>query len=266
MIEIEYTAAVIFPSSKVGCRVFNMSLNRSRLDRFISEQFQISRRDVRLMLAQKRVLVDGEIATDIEQIIDKFSLICIDDKIVQDNLPRYIMLNKPVGVVSATKDKQHKTVVDLLPSLKSSRSEHASLHIVGRLDLNSSGLLLLTNDSRWSSYLTSPINKIEKKYRVTLENPLSPDYIEAFEQGMYFAFEDITTAPAKLEILSDHVALVSLTEGRYHQIKRMFGRFRNPVVKLHRLAIGALTLDQQLMPGDSRELSADEVKGIKISR
>lgn len=237
-----------------------MTLSTSRLDRFISAQCKISRRDVRLMLAQKRILVDGIIANNIDDIIDKFSHITLDKKILQANEPSYVILHKPVGVVSATKDDQHKTVIDLLNLPQSVDKD--SLHLVGRLDLNTSGLVLLTNDSRWSERLTSPEKKVEKRYRVTLQNKLSDDYIAAFNQGMYFGYEGITTRPAKLEIISSHVAMVSLVEGRYHQIKRMFGRFRNPVVALHRVAIGSLVLTEQLKVGESRLLTPEEVTGI----
>jgi len=241
-----------------------MALNKIRLDRFISQKLNISRGDVRLMLAQKRICVDDLLASNIEQIINDFSVVKFDNKIMQNNKPCYLMLHKPVGVVSATKDQQHKTVIDLLKASGLVSLETCeSLHIVGRLDLNTSGLILLTNDSRWSHYLTSPENKVIKKYRVTLANQLSTDYIQAFKQGMYFSYEDITTKPALLEIVSDNVADVYLTEGRYHQIKRMFGRFRNPVVKLHRIAIGNLSLCNDLTVGASRLLTNEELAKIK---
>jgi len=215
------------------------------------------------MLAQKRIIVDGRIASDTQQLIDEFSHVVLDDKVLQANTPSYIMMNKPVGVVSATKDEQHKTVIDLLADTNLlSNADQANLHIVGRLDLNSSGLLLLTNDGRWSRRLTSPEKKITKLYRVTVENPITEDYIQAFAEGMYFAFEDITTRPVKLDIINEKVAELSLVEGRYHQIKRMFGRFRNPVLKLHRMAIGNLLLDADLAPGQSRMLDQDEVNNI----
>lgn len=234
-----------------------MQSKRARLDRFLSSYLQINRKDVRLMLAHKRVTVDGVIAENIDQPIDEFSCIILDDQLLQSNSPVYVMMNKPVGVVSATNDEQHRTVIDLLD-----RVDKNDLHIVGRLDLNSSGLLLLTNDGRWSRQLTSPQSKVTKVYQVTLKNPISEEYVVAFEAGMYFAYENITTQPARLEILSEYVAQVSLTEGRYHQIKRMFGRFRNPVLQLHRTSIGALSLDPELAPGHSRDLTVDEVAHI----
>jgi len=234
-----------------------MTIAHSRLDRFIAEKCQISRRKVRLMLAQKRIQVDGLVVDDIGLIINKFSQIELDGKTLQANKAYYLMLHKPIGVVCATKDEQHQTVIDLLD-----HPVKDELHIVGRLDLNTSGLVLLTNDSRWSERLMSPEHKVAKKYLVTLANPVTPDYINAFAQGMYFEFEDITTLPVKLTIISDYQVEVELLEGKYHQIKRMFGRFRNPVIGLHRYAIGNLTLDETLLIGDSRALTEQQVATI----
>jgi 16S rRNA pseudouridine516 synthase len=228
-----------------------MSINRARLDRFISETCQINRKKVRLLLAQKRVTVDGVIATDIALPIDKFSVISLDNKVLQQHQALYVMLHKPIGVVCATKDDKHRTVIDLLGELLSAE-EKASLHIVGRLDLNTSGLVLLTNDSRWSEKLTSPKSKVAKHYLVTLQNPLTQEYIAAFSAGMYFAYENITTLPVVLTITSQYQAEVVLTEGRYHQIKRMFGRFNNPVIALHRTSIGKYVLDESLNLGESK--------------
>ncbi|WP_286261882.1 pseudouridine synthase [Thalassotalea atypica] len=236
-------------------------LNTTRIDKFIAAHLNISRRDVRLILAQKRVVVDSRVATNIDQRINKFSTVILDGDVILDNQPVYIMLHKPVGVVSATSDKQHKTVIDLIDC---NNIEHLQskdeLHIAGRLDLNSSGLILLTNDSRWSEAIASPEGKVEKCYQVTLENKLTHEYIEAFKQGFYFGYEDITTLPAKLTIINAHFAEVKLIEGKYHQIKRMFGRFRNPVVALHRSAIGSITLDENLAAGKYRALTAEEIK------
>jgi 16S rRNA pseudouridine516 synthase len=206
------------------------------------------------MLARGRIVVDDIVATDINQVIEQFSHVSLDGQTLQANNPVYVMLNKPAGVVSATKDEQHRTVIDLLE-----RADRNDLHIVGRLDFNSTGLLLLSNDGRWSRQLTAPNKKVTKLYRVQLTKPLQSDYIEAFAEGMYFPFEGITTRPAKLRIISPHLAEVELIEGRYHQIKRMFGRFDNKVLALHRTAIGGVILDPNLRPGQSRELTAQEV-------
>jgi 16S rRNA pseudouridine516 synthase len=231
-----------------------MSGKKHRLDRFISAKTATPKSNVRLMLAQKRIRVDGQLATDLSQPIDQFSHVVLDGNVLQNNSRRYIMMNKPIGVVSATKDEQHKTVMDLL-----CEEDAADLHIVGRLDLNSSGLLLLTNDGDWSRALMSPENKVAKVYEVTVEHPITNECIQAFANGMYFSYEDITTKPAKLERISECIARVTLEEGRYHQIKRMFGRFRNPVLALHRVSIGEIKLDDGLAPGEYRVLRENEI-------
>lgn len=234
-----------------------MQSKRAKLDRYMSVQLGINRRDVKLMLAQGRISIDGIPAADVYQFVDEFTHVIVDNRILQAKIPVYIMMNKPLGVVSATKDEQHKTVIDLLD-----RIDRNSLHIVGRLDFNSSGLVLLTNDGRWSRRLTAPEMKVVKRYRVTLANPVTDDYVQAFAKGMYFSYENITTQPARLEIINETTADVYLTEGRYHQIKRMFGRFQNQVLTLHRSTVGPLVLDLSLAPGESRELTEIELNEV----
>lgn len=234
-----------------------MQSSRTRLDRFLRANANINRRHVREVLARGRVTIDGIAATDINRVIDVFSHVTLDGKTLQKNQRRNVMLNKPQGVVSATRDHKNKTVIDLLDF-----DYKEQLHIVGRLDFNSTGLLLLSNDGAWSRELTSPAGKVAKRYTVGLESPIDDSYIDAFQNGMYFEFEDITTLPAGLKILDSQTAEVTLVEGRYHQIKRMFGRFDNKVVSLHRDSIGNLSLDEGLVQGESRELTAAEVAGI----
>ena len=230
-----------------------------RLDKIISQHTGLGKRDVKLLLARQRVLVDDVVCTTADTLIGQFTQVQIDGDIVQSKQPLYVVLNKPKGVVSATTDAVHQTVLQLLPE------EFSNLHIAGRLDLNSTGLVLLTNDGSWSSRITGPDTKLAKRYRVTVQNPLSTDYIQAFSEGMYFGYEDITTAPAQLQIVSDCVADVALTEGRYHQIKRMFGRFRNPVLDLHRYQVGNLQLPANLAIGDYWQLTKAEAEGVFAS-
>ena len=240
---------------RIPQRVTALSARRNRLDRLLARLLGISADDVRPMLAQKRVMVDGVCAHAREQLVDGFSVISVDEVIVQAQAARYLMLHKPRGVLSATQDPRHPVVSDLVP-------DSAGLHIAGRLDLHASGLLLLTNDGAWSRRLSAPASAVNKQYIVALRDPLDDAYVAAFAAGMYFPFEDITTRPALLEILDARVARVTLQEGRYHQIKRMFGRFRNPVLAIHREAIGGLRLDASLEAGEWRELTADEVAGF----
>jgi 16S rRNA pseudouridine516 synthase len=236
-----------------------MHSKRARLDRFISSKTGIGRRDVRLLLAQGRICVDGQPATAINQGVDEFSKVSLDEQVLQASLaPVYLMLHKPAGVVSATRDDHHKTAIDLLQ-----HPQRSELHIAGRLDFNSTGLLLLTNDGRWSRRISEPGGITYKHYLVTLEHAIDPDCVEAFATGMWFAYEGISTRPARLEIIDTCVARVSLVEGRYHQIKRMFGHFHNRVLALHRYAIGQLQLDTALLPGQSRALTPAELASLE---
>jgi 16S rRNA pseudouridine516 synthase len=230
---------------------------RFRLDRFISSHTGVNRRAVRALLASGRVGLNGRAAREINQVVDQFSHITLDGQVLQDYSAIYLMLNKPSGVVSATRDDRHRTAIDLLDA-----NTGNDLHIAGRLDFNSTGLLLLTNDGRWSRRLACAQKPVEKVYRVTLEQALTERYVEAFAQGMYFPFEDITTRPVTLTILSDYSAELRLTEGRYHQIKRMFGRFNNKVLTLHRIAIGNVSLDPGLTAGQYRQLTQIELDGL----
>lgn len=234
-----------------------MAAKRTRLDRFISSHPGINRREVRGLLASGRVMLNGKPARDINQVINQFDHVSLDGRVLQALSRKYRMLNKPSGVVSATRDDKHKTVIDLLDC-----SGANDLHIAGRLDFNSTGLLLLTNDGEWTRGLASPEQGVRKVYQVTVEKPLSEEYVQVFAEGLYFAYEGITTRPAGLRILSAHSAQVTLTEGRYHQIKRMFGHFDNKVLTLHRAAIGGLSLDIELAPGQSRNLSPPELASV----
>lgn len=230
-----------------------------RVDRFLSNLPQFNRQHARLLLIEKRVRVDGRIVSDPHHDIREFNRIELDDLVLQVGKPaRYLMLHKPPGCVSATQDPEHPTVLDLL-----SESDKHDLHIAGRLDFNTSGLMLITNDGHWSRYLTQPHTKLPKTYYVETEQLITRDYIAQFEKGVYFAYEDLTTLPAKLELLGSNSARLSIVEGRYHQVKRMFGYFNNKVVHLHRESIGPLKLDSQLAPGEYRALTAQELTLFK---
>lgn len=231
-----------------------MASKSDRLDRFISKNTGTNRKFVRVLLAQSKITVDGEIAKDTQRLITPFNEVTLDGVLLQKRTAVYLILNKPQGIISATKDPVHPTVLDLIdPGL------HESLHIVGRLDRNSSGLMLLTNDGSWSSFITQPDNKVIKRYIVQVEKDICEACIKAFFEGIYFPYEDITTLPASINLLSPRKAIIELKEGKYHQIKRMFGRFRNPVLSIHRAAIGNLELPTQLEPGTYRHLTKTEL-------
>lgn len=227
-----------------------------RVDRFLSNLPQFNRQQARLLLIEKRVRVDGQIVSDPHHDIREFSRIELDEQVLQAGKPaRYYMLHKPPGCVSATQDPEHPTVLDLL-----SEADKHDLHIAGRLDFNTSGLMLITNDGHWSRHLTQPQTKLPKVYYVETEQDITDAYITRFEQGVYFAYEDLTTLPATLELLGPRSARLSIVEGRYHQVKRMFGYFDNKVVRLHRESIGPLMLDSRLAPGEYRALTSEEIQ------
>lgn len=229
-----------------------------RVDRFLSNLPQFNRKQVRLLLVERRVTVEGVAVSDPHHDVREFSQVCVDGEILQAGKPaRYFMLHKPQGCVSATSDPQHPTVLDLLDE-----PDKADLHIAGRLDFNTTGLMLITNDGQWSRRLTQPQTKLPKVYHVQTEQDIGPHYAQTFAAGVYFAFEDLTTQPAELVRLGPRTARLSIIEGRYHQVKRMFGHFDNKVTGLHRERMGPLVLDASLAPGQYRPLTDDEIRQV----
>ena len=229
-----------------------------RVDRFLSNLPQFNRKQVRLLLVERRVTVEGVAVSDPHHDVREFSQVCVDGEILQAGKPaRYFMLHKPRGCVSATSDPQHSTVLDLLDE-----PDKAELHIAGRLDFNTTGLMLITNDGQWSRRLTQPQTKLPKVYHVQTEQDIGPEYAVTFAAGVYFAFEDLTTQPAELVRLAPRTARLSIIEGRYHQVKRMFGHFDNKVIGLHRERMGPLALDASLAPGQYRPLTDDEIRQV----
>ncbi|PUA45809.1 16S rRNA pseudouridine(516) synthase [Pseudomonas protegens] len=229
-----------------------------RLDRFLSNLPRFNRQQVRLLLVQRRVRIDGQPVSDPRAEVSEFSRVELDEEVLQAGKPaRYFMLHKPMGCVSATRDPEHRTVLELIHE-----PHPQELHIAGRLDYNTTGLMLITNDGQWSRRLTQPQTKLPKLYYVETEDEIGPEYIQTFAEGLYFAFEDLTTLPAQLQILGPRSARLSIVEGRYHQVKRMFGHFNNKVLRLHRERMGPLLLDERLAPGEYRPLSADEIRLI----
>ena len=229
-----------------------------RVDRFLSNLPQFNRKQVRLLLVERRVTVEGVAVSDPHHDVREFSQVCVDGEILQAGKPaRYFMLHKPQGCVSATSDPQHPTVLDLLDE-----PNKAELHIAGRLDFNTTGLMLITNDGQWSRRLTQPQTKLPKVYHVETEQDIGSEYATTFAAGVYFAFEDLTTQPAELELLGPRTARLSIIEGRYHQVKRMFGHFDNKVTGLHRERMGPLMLDAGLAPGQYRPLTDDEIRQV----
>lgn len=227
-----------------------------RLDKYIQRLRGCGKSAARLKIAGGEVTVEGqEIRDNLYEVhkLDRVELTGVEIE-MDDHLERkYILLNKPAGCVSATTDPEHQTVVDLI-----AESYAATLHLAGRLDKESTGMLILTNDGQWSRRITEPKGSVPKRYLVTTEKPISEETAGRFADGIYFAYEDITTLPAEIEMVAENQAVMTIYEGKYHQIKRMFHAVGNRVIGLHRLSIGELELGE-LESGKYRELSADEV-------
>ena len=216
-----------------------------KLDRLLAKHHLMGRTQARQCILARRVRIDDRVADRHDEEVDRFAHVTLDQEVVQPAARRLrLMLHKPIGVISATTDATHRTVIDLIDD-----PDRDTLHLVGRLDLNTSGLMLLTNDGRWSKALMHPDHKVPKVYHVTTQEPIPADAPARFAAGFYFETEDLTTQPAELEILTPHTARVTLHEGRYHQVKRMFHRIGNVVTALHRESIGDLHLPADLPPG-----------------
>ncbi len=228
-----------------------------RLDRFIEAQLALSARAVRHLFAERKILLNGVAVSNGRLHISAFCRVEADGRVLQAREPVYLMMHKPHGCVSATADAKNPTVLDLidLPARQ-------QLHLAGRLDFNTTGLLLLTNDGNWSSKIMLPQQKTPKTYRVETKDEITADYVQKFSEGIYFRYENLTTLPAELKILSTSTAELTIYEGRYHQVKRMFGFFQNEVIALHRLSVGNLMLDDELRPGEYRHLTPAEIASV----
>lgn len=170
---------------------------------------------------------------------------------------QYLMLNKPQGYICSNDDGDYPTIYQLIGYPLASK-----LHSAGRLDVDTTGLVLLTDDGQFSHRITSPKHHCEKTYLVTLADPVEEHYQQHFEQGILLRGEKIPTKPAKLEVIDDYNVNLTISEGRYHQVKRMFAALGNKVVALHRWKIGELELDPNLLEGEFRPLNEQEIASL----
>ena len=251
-----------------------------RLDKFLANSGIGTRKEVKDILKNKKISVndifvkDGKIQIDEEKDIVKY-----EDKIIYYKPFVYIMMNKPAGVISATEDNHHKTVIDLL------NNEYRTYDIfpVGRLDIDTEGLLLLTNDGVLSHNLLSPKKHVDKKYYVKIANSLSDDDIKMLENGIKLE-ENFVTKKAKVEIIcnnsekesknsdfdenknnkNENLVYITISEGKFHQVKRMFKAVNNEVLYLKRVKMGSLLLDEKLKLGEYRELTEEELNNLKV--
>lgn len=225
-----------------------------RIDKIISAQTEYSRKDVKKLVLQKRVKLNGEVVLKSDVKIDESNdIITIDGKEINVVENVYLILNKPEGYISATEDRTQKTVLDLIDE----KYSHRELFPAGRLDKDTTGMMIITDDGMFAHNILAPKKHISKTYEVEIDIPVTKDMAKGFETGI--ELNDGVCKKASLEITGEYTAIVILTEGRYHQIKRMFGCFGAKVTKLHRVAMGQLKLPKDLKEGESRELLKEEI-------
>ena len=229
-----------------------------RLDKIIASTGRWSRREVKDLVRQGRVTVDGVPARSAEEKADpEQAVIAVNGEKLNWRRYTWVMLNKPAGYLSATEDGRGATVLDLLPQ----DLQRQGLFPVGRLDKDTEGLLLLTNDGELAHRLLSPKYHVEKRYFARVDGELSAADTEAFARGMTLG-DGLECLPAGLEVLPDRVCIVTLREGKFHQVKRMLAARGAPVLYLKRLSMGPLTLDDSLAAGAYRLLRAEEISAL----
>lgn len=229
-----------------------------RLDKLLAGTGKWSRREVKALVRQGLVRVDGQLAASAEDKLDPAAaIITVAGETISLRRFTYVMLHKPAGVLTATEDRKQPTVLDLLPP----ELRRIGLAPVGRLDKDTEGLLLLTNDGELAHRLLSPKYHVEKRYFARVDGELSAADTEAFARGMTLG-DGLECLPAGLEVLPDRVCIVTLREGKFHQVKRMLAARGAPVLYLKRLSMGPLTLDDSLAAGAYRLLRAEEILAL----
>lgn len=228
-----------------------------RLDKFLCDALGLTRKEA------TKVLKSGEVTVnDVPQKSGAYQLdedCCVEwqSRRIALHGPRYIMLNKPEGFVCSHEDGHNQTVFVLLDEPNPHK-----LHFAGRLDADTTGLLLMTDDGQWSHRITSPKHRCDKTYRVWLADPIQEHYVTRFAEGIVLRNEKAPTRPATMEVIDQKQVLLTICEGKYHQVKRMFAALGNKVVGLHRERIGGIALDETLEPGEYRYLTDEEVTSI----
>lgn len=227
-----------------------------RLDKMLSNLGVASRSECRTLLKAGRIRVGEAVARDGAMNVQEGAAIFLDGKPLDTRLSRHLMLYKPAGILTAAEDGRQKTVMDLLPGVYRA----CGCMPVGRLDKDTTGILLLTTDGELAHRLISPGRHVDKVYEATVEGALDAEDVAAFAAGI--PLKDFTALPARLELLDESIGRVTVQEGKYHQVKRMFGACGKPVKTLHRTSFGPLKLDEALLPGTFRELTGEEITAL----
>ena len=229
-----------------------------RIDKIISEQTYYTRREIKKLISQGLIYVNGEQVKKPESKYDKTNIsIKINGEEIEIKEHIYLLLNKPKGYISSTEINSQKTVLDLVPD----KYKNRNLFPAGRLDKDTTGLMLITDDGNFAHNILSPRKHVKKEYEVTLDIPVTETMAKGFREGVNL--NDGECKSAGLEITGEYTAKVVLTEGRYHQIKRMFGCYGAKVVELNRICMGNLYLPKDLKLGEVKEVTQEELLKIQ---
>lgn len=226
-----------------------------RLDQWISKALNLSRADAKRVIKHEEVLDEhGKLLNKANIHVDEQQILSVNGEPTHLPQTAYYLLHKPQGYVCSHDDDGYPSVLRLLPS------SHDKLHFAGRLDADTTGLLLISSDGQWCHRVSHPKHDHKKTYKVSLAEPLSPFAIEQLEQGVLLRNEEKPTLPSQIEILDETQYRITISEGKYHQVKRMFAAVGNKVVELHREAVAHISLDSSALAlGEYRALSQEEV-------
>lgn len=228
-----------------------------RLDKFICESTTLTRSQAKKVIAQGRITCNEKTIRNTGFKVTGEEVIIFDEKPLSMRGQRYILLNKPKDFICSTVDEQLPSLFNLIDVEKKEQ-----LFIAGRLDADTTGLTLITDDGQWSHKVTSPRNKCKKRYRVELDAAISEEAIDQLKKGVQLNSEPKPCLPAEIEVLSETEVLLTISEGKYHQVKRMFAAVGNLVIELHREQIGGIELENTLDLGEWRYLTESEVNSI----
>ncbi|ASC56878.1 16S rRNA pseudouridine(516) synthase RsuA [Vibrio vulnificus] len=230
-----------------------------RLDKFLCDALGATRKEATKILKSGEVTVNEQVQKSGAVKVTEECVVEWQGRELVTQGPRYIMLYKPEGFVCSHEDGFNHTAFVLLDEVKMDE-----LHFAGRLDVDTTGLVLITDDGKWSHRITSPKHKCDKTYRVWLADPIGSDYAEKLAAGVQLRNEKELTLPAQMTIVNadENEVLLTIHEGKYHQVKRMFAALGNKVEQLHRERIGAIELDENLEPGEYRYLTQEEIDSV----
>ncbi|MBS4462331.1 rRNA pseudouridine synthase [Aerococcaceae bacterium zg-B36] len=234
-----------------------------RLDKFLAHTGFGSRKEVKQLLSKGWITVNDSVVKKVISINEQTDVVKVDGEIIHYEAFSYLLLNKPEGIISATEDDYHETVIDWIGP----EFAHLKLFPVGRLDIDTTGLLLLTNNGQLSHQLLSPKRHVSKRYYAEIDGIVTEEMVVKFAKGLNLG--DFTTLPAKLEVLyvnpqtNQSRIEVEIQEGKFHQVKRMFEKVGCTVVRLHRLSMGPLILPEDLAVGEFRQLNEQERQSLE---